>query len=45
MDIAISVQESTRTIKGEKRRETIGDEERYHRVERANGLLTVRLTE
>jgi len=52
MDVAISVQESTLTIKGEKRRETIGDEERYHRVERTlgvatatfrNGLLTVRL--
>jgi HSP20 family protein len=42
-DIAISVQESALTIKGDKRRETIGDEERYHRVERASGVFLRRV--
>ena len=42
-DIEISVQERALTIKGEKRRETSGDEERYHRVERAFGIFLRRV--
>jgi len=36
-DIQISLQEQYLTIKGEKSRETVDREERYHRVERAYG--------
>jgi HSP20 family protein len=36
-DIQISLQEQYLTIKGEKSREIVDKEERYHRVERAYG--------